>query len=127
MKKTLTLIEIIMVIVIIGIIAAIAIPNVTNSYRLGNENAARGNLGIISAAMETYSTANNGSYPTLESQLTTASPPYLYRTFSGSSIQGYGYVYSNLDGTGYTVTATPSSAATGSTTYMVVTGGVITP
>jgi len=127
LKTALTLIEIIVVIVIIGIIAAIAIPNVTMSYRLGNENAARGNLGIISASMETYSTSNNGSYPTSEAQLTGAVPPYLYRTFSGSTIQGYGYVYSNLDGTGYTVTATPSSSATGSVTHTVVTGGVITP
>ena len=123
MKKALTLIEIIIVIVIIGFLAVIAIPNVSNSLRLGNENAAKGNLGIISAAMETYSTANNGNYPVSEAALTGATPPYLYQSFCGQTRQSYNYACV-LAATGYTVTATPTS---GGTTFQVTTGGVITP
>jgi len=119
-----TLIELVMVIVIIGILAAIAIPSMKRNYVIANDSVAQSNLRIISSALENYSSVND-SYPTDESQLTGASPPYLNQSFCGNTIKGYTYSCT-LATTGYTVTATPSSCgSTGSKTYTITTGGVL--
>jgi len=123
-----TLIELIMVIVIIGILAAIAIPSMKRNYTIAKESVAQSNLRIISSALENYSTVN-GNYPTDESQLTGANPPYLNQSFCGNTVSGYTYscTFPNpADGT-YTITATPSSCGvTGTRTYTITTGGVLT-
>jgi len=122
-----TLIELVVVIVIIGILAAIAIPNITRSNMTTREAAAQANLNIISAALENYASVN-GSYPTAETDLTGATPPYLNQSFCGNTVNGYIYsctLPNPADGT-YTITATPSSCGvTGTKTYTITTGGVL--
>ena len=65
-----TLIELIMVIVIIGILAAIAIPRFVNMRREARKAACQGSLGTIRAALTNYyawyamnSAHYNGRYP----------------------------------------------------------------
>ena len=126
-RKSFTLIELVMVIIIIGILAAIAIPNISRSNMIAKESAAQSNLRIISSALEDYSTVND-NYPTAESQLTGATPSYLNQSFCGNTLNGYTYscIFPNpADGT-YTITATPSSCGhTGSKIYTIIQGGVL--
>lgn len=123
-KEAFTFVELIVIIVIIGILAAIAIPKITSSYRLANETATYTSLQTIASALENYSTVN-GVYPSQESDLTSATPPYLTQSYCGHSYNGYSYSCS-FQADSYTVTASPDSCgSTGTKTYTLTTGGVI--
>ena len=59
-----TLIELIVVIVILGILAATAVPRFTDQSTAANEAAANGILGAIYSAAALQVAANNGTAPT---------------------------------------------------------------
>lgn len=58
-----TLIELLVVVLIIAILAAIAIPFFLNQRERSFESQAQSALKNAATAMESYATANNGSYP----------------------------------------------------------------
>ena len=53
MRKAFTMVEIIFVMVIIGIISAIAIPNMSSTVNLANNNNGLSTLAIVKAAIDT--------------------------------------------------------------------------
>lgn len=126
MKKAITLIELVMVIVIVGILSVLVIPSILRSRVIANESAAQANVKSISAAIENYATSNNSTYPTSESQLTSANPPYLSQSFCGTTQGGYSYSCS-LTTSSYNITASPSNCGgSGTKIYTVTTGGAFT-
>jgi len=94
-----SLIELLIVVVIIGIIAAIAIPNLLASQRAANESSAISSLRTLHGAQSTYqSTSGMGEYATLLDDLQNAN--LIDTTLASGSKSGYLF----------DVTANPSTA-----------------
>jgi prepilin-type N-terminal cleavage/methylation domain-containing protein len=125
--KGFTLVEIMIVVAIIALLAAIAIPNLLRAKISANDALAQSTLRSLSTASETYATAQNGNYPGDITSLTGATPPYLNSNYCTGTFSGFTYNCGWGAGA-YTFEAFPVTIGTsGTTTYTISTGGVLTP
>ena len=65
MKKGFTLVEILIVVVILGILAAIVIPQFTNASETAKASSLVSQLQTIRSQLELYQVQHNGNYPDL--------------------------------------------------------------
>lgn len=122
-----TLVEIMIVVAIIALLAAIAIPNLLRAKMSANDALAKATLRSLSTASESYATSNSGNYPGDETSLTGATPPYLNTRYCDQPLSGFDFTCTWGPGT-YTFTATPITVGTsGTQTFTITTGGVLTP
>jgi type IV pilus assembly protein PilA len=99
-----SLIELLIVVVIIGIIAAIAIPNLLASRRAANEGSAQSSIRVIHSAEAVYqSTSGAGSFGTLTQLMNI----YLVDSMlgQGNTTAKSGYLYNVIDINGIGATA----------------------
>ncbi len=62
-SKGFTLIELMIVVVIIGILAAIAIPNFISMQDRAREGSVKSNMHTVQLAVEDFAVQNDGTYP----------------------------------------------------------------
>lgn len=114
-----TLVELVVVVMIIGILAAIAAPKVFNASQTATQNAARANLRMIRDAIDTYA-ANNGGSPPPASMLVSGNNAFAQYLRNGIVPNCPVGAHAGTNGVQTAGTSSPGVAPTpdGSTAYM---------
>jgi type II secretion system protein G len=99
-RKGLTLIELLIVVIILGALAAIAIPRITTSTDTAKANACATNVDTLNTSIEMYKMDHNGSWP---STITDVDSNTAYFP-DGAPACPYGTAYS-INGTTHRVTS----------------------
>ena len=122
-----TLLELMMVVAIIALLAAIAMPHLSRTKVSTNDTLAVSALRALSTAAESYAVVNANNFPVDEASLLGATPPYIDRPYCGMSLYGFSFTCAFL-ADGYWFNAEPlQPGLTGTTSYTIVTGGVLSP
>lgn len=104
-----TLVELLVVMLILGLLAAIAIPSFFNQRDKANDADAKAAVRTAQTAMETYATDNNGSYSLATTAKLVAIEPTLADAptavvVDAANAKDYGLTVASSTGTTFTIT-----------------------
>lgn len=116
-----SLVELVVVILILGIIAAVAVPRMFNTAKQAGENSTRTSLVVLRGAVELYAAQNNGAYPPAAT-LSTALKPYLKGPFP--AVQVGANLNANVAASTQNPIATPEAGGAG-WAYNQTTGEIV--
>jgi len=71
-KRGFTLVELLLVVVILGLLAAVAIPRLAHSGGDAKKNACKSNVSLINSQIELYAVNHDGTYPADQAAFGTA-------------------------------------------------------
>lgn len=101
------------------LLAAIAIPNLLKARIAANDASAKAYVTMASSAIESFASANNGKYPSMEADLTSPNPPYLTDGINNKLNNGYKFSLELKSGS-YKISATPENCGTTGTKVFTV-------
>ena len=129
-QRGFTLMELMVVIVIVAILAAVAVPLYINYVNDARRTEARGAIGAIITAEQTYY-QQNGTYVDVPQFVANPTPAnQIINCDLTDALNNWGFVVSGADANGFTVTATGQNQAANLNqvyTYTRVGGGTWTP
>jgi len=81
-RQGFTLVELVVVVMILGILAAVAVPKLLGTSGTATDNGLRQTVSVVRDSIERYAAENNGNFPgTDEATFKTALEPYLRGSF----------------------------------------------
>jgi general secretion pathway protein G len=124
-KKGFTLVEILIVVVILGILAAIVIPQFTSASESAKGSSLQSQLQTVRSQLELYQVQHNGTYPTVAQMWGNLTGKTDVAGAASTATNAFGPYLQQAPKNPFTNTSTVAADATGAWKYDAATGAIL--
>lgn len=89
-RKGFSLVELVVVVLIMGIIAAVAAPRLFDKMTDARESASKTSLSVLRGALDLYQVENSATYPTAATLVTDLQGSYIRSAFPSADVKSGG-------------------------------------